>query len=257
MFPTCATQLRTGAGPDLWVAMLHIHCGSRQRGDLPVNMALSAFGAAPACRFHRTRLGIGESASAARLPAQAALVIGVVTVLATVLASRWFDTVAVNGAAGTERAGGVAGLFSYTLGPGAVASGKAEAGAGVACSHPPHFLFNSINGVLGVLRREPPRESALMDMADLFRVLMRENRDLQPLADEITLTRQVSISKLRLGDRLHVVWKLDKMPADAMVPPLVLQPIAENAVTTVSNLRRLLVRSRLKWPACALSFSSR
>lgn len=96
----------------------------------------------------------------------------------------------------------------------------------------PHFLFNSINGVLGVLRSEPKRaESALMDMAELFRVLMRENRDLQPLTDEITLTEQyLNLEKLRLGDRLNVIWKLDKMPADALVPPLVLQPIAENAV---------------------------
>ena len=96
----------------------------------------------------------------------------------------------------------------------------------------PHFLFNSINGVLGVLRAEPHRaEAALMNMADLFRVLMRENRDLQPIGDEVTLTRQyLDLEKLRLGDRLNVVWKLDKMPADALVPPLVLQPIAENAV---------------------------
>lgn len=96
----------------------------------------------------------------------------------------------------------------------------------------PHFLFNSINGVLGVLRSEPKRaESALMDMAELFRVLMRENRDLQPITDEITLTEQyLNLEKLRLGDRLNVTWKLDKMPADALVPPLVLQPIAENAV---------------------------
>ncbi|MBC7711157.1 MAG: histidine kinase [Rhizobacter sp.] len=96
----------------------------------------------------------------------------------------------------------------------------------------PHFLFNSINGVLGVLRAEPQRaEEALMNMADLFRVLMRENRDLQPIGDEVTLTRQyLDLEKLRLGDRLNVLWKLDKMPADALVPPLVLQPIAENAV---------------------------
>ena len=78
----------------------------------------------------------------------------------------------------------------------------------------PHFLFNSINGVLGVLRAEPKRaEAALEDMADLFRVLMRENRTLQPLQDEITLTRQyLNLEKLRLGDRLNVVWKLEKMP---------------------------------------------
>lgn len=96
----------------------------------------------------------------------------------------------------------------------------------------PHFLFNSINGVLGVLRADPKRaESALMDMADLFRVLMRENRTLQPIGDEIELTRQyLNLEKLRLGDRLNITWKLDKMPHDALVPPLVLQPVAENAV---------------------------
>jgi two-component system, LytTR family, sensor histidine kinase AlgZ len=96
----------------------------------------------------------------------------------------------------------------------------------------PHFLFNSINGVLGVLRADPRRaEEALMDMADLFRVLMRENRTLQPIGDEIELTRQyLDLEKMRLGDRLNVLWKLDKMPHDALVPPLVLQPIAENAV---------------------------
>ena len=96
----------------------------------------------------------------------------------------------------------------------------------------PHFLFNSINGVLGVLRAEPHRaEEALINMADLFRVLMRENRYLQPIGDEVTLTRQyLDLEKLRLCDRLNVLWKLDKMPADALVPPLVLQPIAENEV---------------------------
>jgi two-component system, LytTR family, sensor histidine kinase AlgZ len=113
----------------------------------------------------------------------------------------------------------------------------------------PHFLFNSINGVLGVLRADPKRaETALEDMADLFRVLMRENRDLQPLADEIMLTRQyLNLEKMRLGDRLNVLWKLDKMPTDAVVPPLVLQPIAENAV-----YHKPRARSKLKSPVCAV-----
>ena len=48
----------------------------------------------------------------------------------------------------------------------------------------PHFLFNSINAVLSLVRSEPQRaEVALEDMAELFRVLMRDNRDLAPLAD--------------------------------------------------------------------------
>ncbi|MFI4925832.1 MAG: sensor histidine kinase, partial [Vicinamibacteria bacterium] len=96
----------------------------------------------------------------------------------------------------------------------------------------PHFLFNSLNGVLSLVRRDPERaEEALHDMADLFRVLMRDNRDLAPLADEVELCRAyLELEKLRLGDRLIVEWNVKSMPADALVPPLVLQPICENAV---------------------------
>ncbi len=96
----------------------------------------------------------------------------------------------------------------------------------------PHFLFNALNGVLGVIRTDPRRaEAALEDLAELFRALMRENRELSPLADEITLTRQyLDLEKLRLGARLSVDWKLERMPRDALIPPLVLQPLAENAV---------------------------
>ncbi len=96
----------------------------------------------------------------------------------------------------------------------------------------PHFLFNSINAVLSLVRAEPKRaETALEDMADLFRVLMSDNRELVPLEDEVGLCRQyLALEQLRLGERLCVEWHLKSMPADALVPPLVLQPIIENAV---------------------------
>jgi two-component system sensor histidine kinase AlgZ len=96
----------------------------------------------------------------------------------------------------------------------------------------PHFLFNSINAVLSLVRTDPRRaETSLEDMADLFRVLMRDNRGLAPLADEVELCRQyLALEKLRLGERLVVEWHTNNMPADAMVPPLILQPLLENAV---------------------------
>ena len=82
------------------------------------------------------------------------------------------------------------------------------------------------------MRSEPQRaETALQDMADLFRVLMRDNRDLAPLADEVELCRQyLELEQLRLGERLQVDWNVKSMPGDALVPPLVLQPLLENAV---------------------------
>ncbi|MGZ5060294.1 MAG: sensor histidine kinase, partial [Usitatibacter sp.] len=96
----------------------------------------------------------------------------------------------------------------------------------------PHFLYNSINAVLSLMRSDPRRaERALEDLADLFRVLMSDNRTLAPLANEVELARQyLAVEELRLGDRLRVRWRIDGMPGDALVPPLVLQPLVENAV---------------------------
>jgi two-component system sensor histidine kinase AlgZ len=96
----------------------------------------------------------------------------------------------------------------------------------------PHFLFNSINAVLSLIRDEPRRaERMLEDMAELFRVLMADNRQLRPLADEVELCRRyLEIEQIRLGPRLSVEWQTDNMPTDTLVPPLILQPLIENAV---------------------------
>jgi len=96
----------------------------------------------------------------------------------------------------------------------------------------PHFLFNSLNAVLALIRRDPRRaERTLEDLADLFRALMSDGRSLVRLADEIALIeRYAAIEQLRLGERLRMSWDLDSAPVDALLPPLVLQPLLENAV---------------------------
>ena len=96
----------------------------------------------------------------------------------------------------------------------------------------PHFLFNSLNAVLSLVRSDPRRaERALEDLSELFRALMRENRELATLQDEIDLTRAyLGLEQLRLGDRLSIAWHIDKMPSEALIPPLVIQPIVENAI---------------------------
>lgn len=97
----------------------------------------------------------------------------------------------------------------------------------------PHFLFNSINAVLSILRADPKRaETALEDMADLFRMAMADSEKMVPLRREIELSRQyLALEHLRLGERLVVNWQIDEVSInDAMVPPLMLQPLLENAV---------------------------
>lgn len=85
----------------------------------------------------------------------------------------------------------------------------------------PHFLFNSLNAVLSLVRSDPRRaEHALENMADLFRALMGNASQLAPLEDEVALTRAyLELEQLRLGDRLQVAWHINKMPADALIPP--------------------------------------
>lgn len=110
----------------------------------------------------------------------------------------------------------------------------------------PHFFFNSLNGVLGVIRADPRRaERVLEELAGLFRALMQDNRERVPLRDEVELCeRYVDIERLRLDERLSVRWVFGdedeggvRAPVaardallEARVPPLLLQPLLENAV---------------------------
>ncbi|MBB5270667.1 sensor histidine kinase [Quisquiliibacterium transsilvanicum] len=96
----------------------------------------------------------------------------------------------------------------------------------------PHFLFNSLNTVLGLMRSDPRRaEYTLENLADLFRVFMRDTRELVPLDEEVVTCQQyLAIEQLRLGDRLQVQWHVEQMPGDALLPSLLLQPLIENAV---------------------------
>ncbi|MDD5299272.1 MAG: histidine kinase [Gallionella sp.] len=96
----------------------------------------------------------------------------------------------------------------------------------------PHFLFNTINAVLGIVRTQPKQaETALEDMADLFRMAMSDAQDLVPLRQEIELSKQyIALEQLRMGERLRVDWQIQDVPDDMLIPPLLLQPLLENAV---------------------------
>lgn len=96
----------------------------------------------------------------------------------------------------------------------------------------PHFLFNSINTISSLIHRHPQRaEAALLDLADLFRANLREEHERIPLSEELALTRQyLQMEGLRLGERLRLDWQLQPEAELALIPPLILQPLVENAV---------------------------
>ena len=96
----------------------------------------------------------------------------------------------------------------------------------------PHFLFNALNAALALVRVDPDRaERVLEDLGVLFRQAMAESGSAVPLSTEIELARRyLDIEQVRFGDRLRIGWDIDASAAGARVPPLVLQPLVENAV---------------------------
>jgi len=99
----------------------------------------------------------------------------------------------------------------------------------------PHFLFNTLNTAVSLVRTDPVRaEGVLEDLADLFRVALADSGGPSgsvTLGSELDLARRyLAIETLRFGERLKLDWQLDPAAEAARLPPLVLQPLLENAV---------------------------
>ncbi|UXI67848.1 sensor histidine kinase [Tahibacter amnicola] len=96
----------------------------------------------------------------------------------------------------------------------------------------PHFLFNSMNTIASLIRIRPAQaETAVEDLADLFRASLGSVDTPRTLGEELDLARgYLRIEELRLGERLQVVWDVASLPRDLPLPPLLLQPLVENAV---------------------------
>jgi hypothetical protein len=98
----------------------------------------------------------------------------------------------------------------------------------------PHFLFNALNAAAGLVRKR--ENEAAVDMLARLGDLLRTTLDRQmpaevTLAEEIEfLGRFVDIELVRFGDRLRVAWDIDPDVRTALVPPLILQPLVENAL---------------------------
>jgi signal transduction histidine kinase len=97
----------------------------------------------------------------------------------------------------------------------------------------PHFLFNSLNSIASLIGEDAGRaERAVEKLADVFRyALDASDRVLVPLADEIESAEgYLELEMLRLADRLRVSWHTEPGVGEVSVPPLLLQPLVENAV---------------------------
>ena len=96
----------------------------------------------------------------------------------------------------------------------------------------PHFLFNSMNTIASLTRSNPAlAEEAVEDLADVFRQSLADAGQQVTLDAELELSRRyLRIEQLRLGERLRMEWDIATLPGDALIPPLSLQPLLENAI---------------------------
>ena len=126
------------------------------------------------------------------------------------------------------------------------ANARAEADA-LQARIRPHFLFNSMNLIASLVRRDPVvAERAVLDLSDLFRAALGSSQGDSTLMQEVELARRyLSIESLRLGDRLQVDWDLkEPLPWSLYLPHLVLQPLVENGV--LHGISRLPEGGRLQ-----------
>jgi two-component system, LytTR family, sensor kinase len=97
----------------------------------------------------------------------------------------------------------------------------------------PHFLFNTLHVASGLMARDPEgSRRVLADLRALLRqALDRDDRELVPLEDEIRLVEgYLRIQRARFGERLEVRFDVAPEARAALVPPLLLQPLVENAI---------------------------
>ena len=97
----------------------------------------------------------------------------------------------------------------------------------------PHFLFNCLHSISALIAGNPVGARAMcLELAEFFRESLRAGAQPRiPLAAEAALVRRyLEIEHLRFGDRLKVSITVPADAAGALVPPLLLQPLAENAV---------------------------
>ena len=96
----------------------------------------------------------------------------------------------------------------------------------------PHFLFNTLNTAIALVRVDPSRaEEVLEDLSELFRAALGALEGDSTLGEEIRLARlYLDIEGMRFGKRLEVEWDVEDAIVGARVPPLLLQPLVENAV---------------------------
>src|SRR5579872_1548198 len=97
----------------------------------------------------------------------------------------------------------------------------------------PHFLFNTLHGIATLIESDA-RSAKIMviKLSNLLRTALdRGKADLIPLEDELKFVREyLDLEKMRFGNRLAIEWLIADEACGLLVPQMILQPLAENAI---------------------------
>jgi len=97
----------------------------------------------------------------------------------------------------------------------------------------PHFLFNSLNSISALATQDPSAVRAMtLRLADFLRKSLRLGaQEFIRLEEEIGMSLSfLEIEQIRYGSRLQIMQNVEDVCKDCLVPPLILQPLIENAV---------------------------
>ena len=96
----------------------------------------------------------------------------------------------------------------------------------------PHFLFNTLNSVLSLVRVDPDRaRDVVVKLSNILRSLLRKHDAFSDLREEMEfIDDYLDIEVIRFGDKLRVMKELDPESLDCIVPSMILQPLVENSI---------------------------
>ncbi len=97
----------------------------------------------------------------------------------------------------------------------------------------PHFLFNTLNSIVSLIKKEPDlAKKMILNLSVLLRASLKDNKEFMcVLKDEITLCEKyLEIEKIRMGERLGIVWDVEDSLLNYYVPKLSIQPLVENSI---------------------------
>ena len=95
----------------------------------------------------------------------------------------------------------------------------------------PHFLFNALNAVIACKHSPDDVARVTQDLADFLRSALRDSRLLEPLSREVkALEKYLAVQQARFGSKLDCRIICDRAARGVMVPPMMIQPLLENAI---------------------------